>query len=213
MQAFKIDFLLRAQKPIAHNGGELYGNTALFRRIKIVTAGGEVVSLPVVSGNAVRGSMRDYCALKFLRALEKRSGEKAMLPKDAFHLLFSGGALKEASTAGDVDFARKLREAIPVVSLFGGAYGNTIYPGKIKIGFLIPVVQEALHLIPPAVRPDDASIPSMHEIMSLDMYTRKDDANDESKRTFLNDNDALFESNQMIYYSSSVAAGTSFYWQ
>lgn len=213
MQTFKIDFILRALKPIVHNGGELYGNTALFRRIKIVTAESEVVSLPVVSGNAVRGSMRDYCALKFLRALEKQSGEKVALPIDAFHLLFSGGALKEASTAGDIDFARKIRAAIPVVSLFGGAYGNTIYPGKIKIGFLIPVVKEALHLIPPDMRPGAEDVPSMHEIMSLDMYTRKDDANDENKRTFLSDNDDLFDSNQMIYYSASVAAGTNFYWQ
>ena len=44
-----------------------------------------------------------------------------------------------------------MRDLIPLKGLFGGAAGNAIMPGKMKIGKLIPICKETSHLVPEKV--------------------------------------------------------------
>lgn len=209
-----FEFVINADTKLSHNGGERYGNVALFRRARIVGSDGNTIEIPCISGNAIRGSMRDFCALEFMKALQRANGSETKVSADVFHLMFSGGALKEANSAGDIDLAKKMRENLPVVSIFGGAYGNVIYPGKIQVGFMIPIVKQTLHLIPEFAREayGGNEPPGVFDIIGLDMYTRKNDASDSSKSVYIDKEAGDVDSNQMIYHIDSIVAGTKFYW-
>lgn len=209
-----FEFVINADTKLSHNGEERYGNVALFRRVRIIGSDGQAIDIPCISGNAIRGSMRDFCAIEFMKALERANGQDTKVSVDVFHLMFSGGALKEANSAGDIDLAKKVRENLPVVSIFGGAYGNVIYPGKIQIGFMIPIVKQTLHLMPDFARQayGGDTIPDVFDIVSLDMYTRKNDAGDSNKSQYIDKEASDIDSNQMIYHIDSIVAGTKFYW-
>lgn len=213
LKIVKLCFIIEASTNISHGGGEMHGNVALMRRTKIVGQNGSVVDIPCVSGNGVRGSMRDFCAGHFLNALDGILGGSLKMSIDAFHLIFSGGALREANLAGDVDFAKMVKK-IPLISLFGGAYGNVIYPSKLQVGYMIPIVEQTLHIIPPFAKEayGDGEIPDACDIMSLNMFTRKDDTGDEKKTKFLEEGARNEESSQMIYHVDCICAGTKFYW-
>lgn len=218
--------------------GETRGINSLLRREKIVQADHTVEEIPIISGNSVRGLLRDRGMLHLCRALgygvNEDSGEVHGLSLPAFYFLFSGGSLtKDVGRGYDVDAARRMRELIPLVGIFGGALGNQIMPGKVKIGKLIPICEETKHLIPARFANGHGSIWTM---LQSEPYTRKDDEKNEglryliepAQRTLLeaknaeqrakkkSDPDAIDnemgQHQQMRYYVETFAAGTEFYW-
>ena len=153
----------------------------------------------------------------------------------SFYFLFSGGALTKVSGRGlDIDEARRWRELIPLVALFGGAMGNQIMPGKARIGKAIPICLETAHLLPE--RFVSGKLDSIWELCQEEAYTRRDDEKSEKLRQLIAPQvRALLEDKarekrekagteedvagptgqkqQMRYFVETIAAGTELFWE
>lgn len=238
MQTLILEGTVKALSSITHNGGQSFGISSKLRREKFVQLDGTVEEVPVISGNSLRGVLRDRSMLQMCKILgygvEEEQGSVRGLSLAAFHFLFSGGALtSEGGKTIDIERARQLRKLIPLVGVFGGALGNTILPGKLKVGKLIPLCQETIHVLPAKVQ---QPAPSIWEYLQEEMYTRKDDAKNEHYRPLIAPTeqqrqfhettaDALIpeigsdlparegQKQQMMYYVETFAAGTPFYWR
>jgi len=218
--------------------GDTYGVNARLRREKFVQPDGAVEEIPTISGNALRGILRDRGMLHMVRALgygvNEETGEVDGLSLPAFYFLFSGGALTKIQGRGiDIDEARRWRELIPLVAIFGGAMGNQIMPGKVRIGKAIPICAETAHLLP--ARFVEGEMQSVWDMVQEEAYTRRDDEKNENLRMLLAPEYRLLEEGkarekrarqaagddaetetgqhqQMRYYVETLAAGTVFYW-
>lgn len=230
MKTISLEGVATAITSIIHNGGEQNGIASMLRREKFVQPNGKVKEVPVVSGNSIRGILRDVGMYDMLQkvgyGVDKETGEVNGLPLSAFYFLFSGGALSSTGEAGiNVDKFRRMKELIPLIGLFGGAIGNAIMPGKLKIGKLIPICKETLHLLPEKYRSDE--VESIWDYCQTEMYTRKDDEKNDKVRDMIDANvRALLTggktklditkastAQQMMYRNESLAAGTKFYWK
>lgn len=212
MKTFVLEGICTALSSISHNGGERNGTIVQLRREKFVQPKGKVVEIPVISGNSIRGKIRDLAAIDILT---KADGMKVLVDADNFNLLFSGGSLE--STGGkqlDIDKVRQMRKDIPMLSVLGCSIGNVILPGKVDIGKMIPICKETLHLIPEKYHGTD-EIKTVWEYCQVEMNTRRDDTKDENKREFIKE-EALTDDlrgGQMMYYTETLVAGTRFYWK
>src|SRR5690606_40745463 len=127
---------------------------------KFVMADGTVEELPVISGNSLRGRLRDLGMAYFCRALgfgretvNPETGEVTGvpgLPLPAFYLLFSGGSLSsgEGAKALDLRAVQRLQALIPLLGVFGGAVGNHSQAGKLIVDKAYPICAELNHLLP-----------------------------------------------------------------
>lgn len=220
--------------------GDSYGVNSKLRREKIVTSDGSVEEIPIISGNSLRGILRDVGMIHMLKMLgygvNEETGEVCGLSLSAFYFLLSGGALtKDASRGIDIDEARKWRELIPLVSIFGGAMGNQIMPGKVKIGKGIPICDETKHLLPQKII-NGRGEQSIWEMIQEEAYTRRDDEKNENYRQLIapevrglleakakeqrekagTKEDVAGETGQkqqMRYYVETLAAGTELFWE
>lgn len=207
---------------IVHGGDETFGTTRTLRREKFIMPDGRVEELPVISGNSLRGQLRDCAMVYMMRLLDLQ------LSPAAFDFLTSGGALsKQAGRAIDVQRARRLREAIPAISVFGGAVGNHILRGKLRVGKMIPLCLETTHLIPEDFQP--LCVVSVWDTLQVEGYTRADDKKNERLRELIEpqalamlegEAEELDEANlaapsgvkqQMRYENETVAAGARFF--
>lgn len=237
MRTVEFQGVITALSSISHGGGQSFGVSAKLRREKFVQPDGTVEEVPVISGNSIRGTLRDLGMWHMCRALgygePGPDGRPVGLSLPAFYFLFSGGSLTKVAGRGlDIDRARELRELVPLVGVFGGAMGNQIMPGKMKVDKAIPICRETRHLLP--ARFVEFEPDSIWEYLQEEMYTRKDDEKDEHKRLLIDESvralleteargrrDELFQPvvqedtgqhQQMMYYVETLAAGTRFYW-
>lgn len=212
MKTLILEGLVRAKTQIAHNGGEINGNVTAFRRFKVVQPSGKIVEIPHVSGNSVRGKLRDVAAKQMLDLL---GDDNAPLKVDlkVFQLLFSGGSLGAGNNADDIEKYRQMRENLVHVSLFGGAWGNAILSGKMKINPLIPIAKETAHIVPKKWH-GEAELPSIFTYLQLEMFTRKENSNDAEFQPYIErDEETKFSTSQMIYHIETLSAGTPMYWK
>jgi len=230
--------IVTALSSIFHGGGANFGVNTKLRREKFIQVDGSVEEVPVISGNSIRGLLRDRGMLHMCRALgygvSSETGEVTGLSLPAFYFLFSGGALTKDSGRGlDIDKARELRKLIPLVSVFGGALGNQIMPGRLKVDKMVPICAETAHILPAGASNGHAPA-SIWDHLQEEMYTRKDDEKDEQKRVLIDSATRLMleadsrakrktpsqpvtqedtgQKQQMMYYVETFAAGTRFYW-
>lgn len=237
MNTYIFEGVITALTSISHIGDTFGVNTRL-RREKIIQPDGTVEEVPIISGNAIRGILRDRGMLHMLRTLgygvNQETGEVSGLSMPAFYFLFSGGTLTQRGNAGlDVDEARRWRKLIPLVGLFGGAMGNQIMPGAAKIGKAIPICLETTHLIPE--RFVSGQEQSIWDMCQEEPYTRRDDEKNDRLRAliapevrgqleaFASDKRAKSgtpedvagetgQKQQMRYYVETLAAGTRLFW-
>jgi len=212
MKTFVLEGTCTALSSISHNGGEKNGTIVQLRREKFVQQNGNVVEIPVISGNSIRGKLRDLAAIDILT---KQNDVKVEVDADTFNLLFSGGSLE--STGGknlDIEKVRQMRKDIPMISVLGCSVGNVIIPGKVDIGKMIPICKETLHLIPKKFHGNE-EIKTVWEYCQVEMNTRRDDTKDENKREFIKKEDLTDElrGGQMMYYIETLVTGTRFYWK
>jgi len=236
MRTYIFEGIMTAQTSISHIG-ETFGINAKLRREKIIQPDGTVEEVPIISGNAIRGILRDRGMLHMLKLLgygiNEETGEVNGLSLAAFYFLFSGGSLTKSGNAGiDVDEARRWRKLIPLVSIFGGAMGNQIMPGAAKIGKGIPICKETAHLIPQRFVTGNEQ--SIWDMCQEEAYTRRDDEKNEHLRMLiapevrgLLEADAAYkrekrgtseevagetgQSQQMRYFVETLAAGTQLF--
>lgn len=228
MRSYVLEGIVEALTSITHNGGERNGTVTQLRREKFVQTNGKVEKVPVISGNSIRGILRDKGMFSMLKMLgygvDEATGKVNGLPLQSFYFLFSGGALVSTGDGGlDIKYFREMRNLIPLIGLFGGAAGNTIMPGKMKIGKLIPICKETKHLLP--VRFVENEPESIWEYCQVEMFTRKDDEKNDKVRLMiagkqldeagneLPEKAAKAAPQQMMYNVETIAAGTKFYWK
>lgn len=231
MQSLVFEGVMTAVSSISHNGGQSFGVNSKLRREKFVQPDCSVEEIPVLSGNGLRGMLRDRGMAHMCRALGYgEDGKGLSLP--AFHFLFSGGSLTSAGGKTiDMAEARRLRQLIPLVGIFGGALGNSIMPGILKCGKAIPICMETKHLIPERFVPKAAV--SIWDYLQEEMYTRKDDAKNERLRANLDERTRMLleasdadkaakvadpveetgAAQQMRYFVETIVAGTPLYWK
>ena len=224
MKTYVFEGVVTALSSLSHGGGESMGITSKLRREKFVQPNGKVEEVPIISGNAIRGILRDT-GMAHMCACLGYGEDGAGLPLQAYYLLFSGGALVKEGSGLDVEYARKLRNYIPLIGVFGGAIGNMIMPGKMKVGKLLPLCKETNHLLPESKRGDYNSV---WEFCQEEMYTRRDDEKNENIRGYIAESDRKLiagdksqkaelskseSSQQMMYYVETISAGTRFYWK
>lgn len=206
----KLEGLATLLSSLSH-GGDHDGTTMMLRRERIVQPDGSVEEVPVVSGNSLRGVLRDYAADRLWRML----GEPVMsLP--TFDALWGGGALAKAG-AGNVLTSRQLttlRDRVPMVSLFGCSGGGRIIEGRLQVGKLVPVCAETAHLLPPEVLDGYCPEPVVG-LLQIEQFTRRDDAKRSSLGAAIDTEDTLVArevAQQMRYGVETIAAGTKLYW-
>lgn len=238
MQTLVFEGTMTALTSISHIG-DSHGVNSKLRREKVIQPNGSVEEIPIISGNAMRGILRDRGMLHMLKQLgygvNDETGEVKGLSLAAFYFLFSGGALtKDLGNRGlDVDEARRWRSLIPLVAVFGGAMGNQIMPGKAKIGKAIPICTETAHIIPERFL---GGVDSVWELCQEEAYTRRDDEKNDNLRQLITpevrgllDADASAkrakagtkddvegetgQKQQMRYYVETLAAGSRLYWE
>jgi hypothetical protein len=211
MRTYVIEGICTALSSISHNGGERNGTIVQLRREKFVQDNGSVTEIPVISGNSVRGKLRDLAAIDILT---RPDGTKIQVDADTFNLLFSGGSLESVGNKHlDIEKVRKLRKDIPVLSVLGCSIGNVILPGKVDIGKMIPICKETLAYIPEKYH--GKNIKTIWEYCQVEMNTRRDDTKDENKREFIKEGfltDDL-KGGQMMYHTETLVSGTKFYWK
>jgi CRISPR type IV-associated protein Csf2 len=239
MHTYVLDATITALSSISHSEGSR-GTTSLLRREKIIQEDGTAKLVPVISGNSMRGLLRDLGMFHMLKVLgygvDEEHGKVLGLSKEAFYFLFSGGALgKGKGKRGiDIDEARQWREIIPLVSLFGGACGNQMLHGKIKTGKVYPLCKEAAWVLPDKFTQQDLS--SVWDWCQQESFTRTDDAKNDNLRLLMTAQDikmidvaaeekrhkanagkgianAPGKSQQMRYTVETLAAGSQFYWE
>jgi len=239
MKTYIFEGKMTALTSISHIG-DSYGVNSKLRREKFITSDGSVEEIPIISGNSLRGILRDRGMVHMLKTLgygiNEGTGEANGLSLATFYFLLSGGALtKDTSRGLDIDEARKWRETIPLVSIFGGAMGNQIMPGKVKIGKGIPICEETSHLIPSKFI-NGNEMKSIWEMVQEEAYTRRDDEKNENLRQLIapevrglleakakdqreksgTKDDIAGETGQkqqMRYYIETLAAGTELFWE
>lgn len=207
------DGVVTALSSISH-GGDSEGTTMTFRREKMLGMDGRVRMIPVISGNAIRGQLRDCAALDLAERLGLREGALSM---PAFHLLFTGGSLTKDATKGvDLDEIRRLTGALPMLAVFGGSTGRQILEGRLMCGKMIPIAAETAPVLPAEVVGDATTLPSVYDLMQTEDYTRRDDGKrghlaqlaTEPARTQGADDAPT----QMRYSVETMALGTRFWW-
>lgn len=183
--------------PLSHIG-EVASTGSYFQTI--LTSAGKI---PVVTGNSIRGRLRDCMASHLLGII----GEP--VNKEIFNVLYSGGniggALKE-----NVDRARAVREHFPMISLLGGGLNTQIMQGKIQTSFAYPICKETAKI----TRINDDEMVSWHNLIDEIEFTRTDDAKNDLYIDSLKDADAEAKgkaSTQMRYGVQYLAAGTRLY--
>lgn len=146
MQTKRLEFLLRAETPIAHHEG-VFGNHAVVMRRKIRQPDGTFSDVPIVSSDTMRHGLREAGTLAFLDAAGL-SGE--CLSQSALRLLFSGGMVTGRGDGGaiNLDQYRELCELVPPLALLGGCASNRIIPGRLWVDEATLVCDETAGWVP-----------------------------------------------------------------
>lgn len=180
--------------PVSHIG-ETASTGSYFQTI--LTASGRV---PVITGNSIRGQLRDSMAMHLLDILG------AKVNKDTFNILFSGGNINGAMK-DDIEKAKRIREHFPFVSLMGGGLGDMIMSGKLISSFVYPVCKETFE-----ITGIDSPL-SWHSLIEEMEFTRTDDGKNDRLADYMNDaaeEKTAKTSTQMRYSVQYMAAGTEF---
>lgn len=190
MKTLTIKYKLTA--PVSHIG-ETASTGSYFQTIN--TSGGR---LPVITGNSVRGILRDKLAAHLLETIGMS------VDKETFNVLFSGGNIS-GSTKNDVHRAKQVREHFPMISLLGGGLGTMIMSGNLVSGFVYPVCRESEF-----ITGIDSDV-SWHDLIDDIEFTRMDDAKNDKNSDTITDIDAdqkAKASTQMRFSVQYLSAGT-----
>lgn len=172
MKTLKIDGGWTAVSPIHTGSDETLSTTKTIRfeeTVGIVEGEKQLVNVPIVTGNSVRGYLRRLIMQDFLETIEYTLES----PK-TYHFLFTGGILEALDKAdkGAVNITLKSRliDLLPPLALFGSALGNQMFTGKMKVGQGHLICKETQHYYDI----DNAKF-CAYELISNEFGTRLDD--------------------------------------
>lgn len=162
-----------AQAPISHGSDEDFGMEQRLRTLEMtVRDNGDLYheAVPVVSGNSLRGQLRDLLAADFLDRLSE-DGDPLEVSDTLSNALYSGGSLERTAGAGKLNrrMIHGIRDHIPPLSLLGTAIQDQMIEGRVDIGQLLPVAMETASY---TGRETELSV---FEFVDTVFYTRSDD--------------------------------------
>lgn len=192
MKKMRIKYTLTA--PLSHIG-ETSSVGSYFQTVN--TAYGRI---PVVTGNSVRGILRDKLASHLLSVLG------TAVDKETFNVLFSGGNISGA-TKNDVERAKQVRKHFPSISLLGSGLGTMMMAGNLYAGFLYPICSETCDIT------GEYSDVSWHDLIDEMNFTRSDDTKNDKNLdmiTDVNEEKKAKASTQMRFAVQYIAIGTEF---
>lgn len=213
MKTLILEGIVTALNQISHNGVENGGNVQSFRKEKVQQPDGRVCDVPVISGNSIRGILRDLGAAQMLNKLGTDEENPFKVNLHTFQMLFSGGSLSSAKGAGtDIEKIKELRQTVPLLSLLGTANGNNMLPGKVQINPLLPICLENLHRIPIDFHPEKPV--TCYKLLQVMTQTRKEDTQNPKLEKYIDKSEFdKVPTTQMLYSIETLAAGTQFYWK
>lgn len=187
-----IEGTLTALSPLHHGGDDKTGSESLLHRMKWVV-NDEIMEIPYISGNGIRGKLRRLVFADFLNLLDYDIKSLRL-----YHALFAGGLLESVGSSGKIELEKKkqIRNIIPPISVFGTSFGNQIFEGKLKIGFMMPICKELNEYL------SIKSEKSFFSYLDFEYQTRKDDLGEREE-----DQSAV----QMLINYEVFIAGTKFY--
>lgn len=171
-----LTLTLQALEPISV-GLESTGIKMLLYRMPVVTPSGDVLEIPVIPGNSLRGVLRDAMAIKFLSDVRKHQQNVSVHAGTAVSL-FSGGILARGEEAGvsATDLNRLMKDYVQYllpISILGASIGKIMIPSKIKVGMGYPVTRETDFLV--SHLSNVTPVHSLEDILVSVLMTRKDD--------------------------------------
>lgn len=140
-----LPLTLTALAPISHGAGTS-GNTQLLRTREVIAPDGRRASVPYVSGNSLRHTLRDALAWHLVRTLEIPDGS---LPKRSVDLLWSGGALTATGSQADLAMIRRIHALLPGLGLLGYSARSDIASGTLWVDDAELVCAENADRLPP----------------------------------------------------------------
>lgn len=199
----KISGKITAIEPISHIGSVRSIDSKFSREKMMLTSKSgitKVIEVPVVSGNSLRGVLRRRAGY---RLLEMLCISKESLKEGLQHMIFSGGMLQKGAGGGVIDtqFITKIRQNLPIISLFGSVAGQQMIQSKMDVGQLIPISCQTKG------RTNIDSDISIYSLLDERPATRRDDMEDKTKGT----QDPDDQKQQMRYTHEVLVAGTEFY--
>ena len=150
MQTTRYEMIVRAREPIAH-AQETIGNQSVLMRKSVRLPGGSRVSVPYLTGDAVRHNLREAAVWGTLHEAEML--DDPQLSEGALRLLFAGGMVTGRGNAAviNIDRYRELVNLFPPLALLGGCTDNRPIPGQIHVDEGNLICSEMHHLMPPWV--------------------------------------------------------------
>lgn len=135
-----MHIVITAKSPIVHgefSDGLDVGNMLNFRRMPILH-NGNTYDVPVISGNAIRGTIRRLLSREIVDTFDLKNAMGKSF--DKFYIAISnGGNLdKNMDVAVDTQKLRNIRSNFPLLSVIGAALYKYMLPGMCNIGFAIP---------------------------------------------------------------------------
>lgn len=192
---------LTALSSISH-GGESRGLSTMLRREQVFDPdSGNLVPVPIISGNAFRGILRRIGEDQ-LRDVLDYDGK---LSAATAHALRGGGTL--AKVNGEPLSGSRLatlRRLVPQIGIFGAAGGGRIIDGCLQVGKVVPHLRETRRIT------GIDSNRSAFDAVQIETYTRVDDAMGHSFVAVDHDTDQDPASQQMFYRIETYPAGTTF---
>lgn len=162
-----------AQAPISHGSDEDFGMEIRLRTLELtVRDNGDTYheAVPVISGNSLRGQLRDLLAQDLLDRLSD-DGDVLEVSDTLSSALYSGGSLERTAGAGKLNrrLIHGIRDNIPPLSLLGTAIEDQMIEGRVDVGQLLPVAMETNSY---TGRDEEKSV---FEFVDTTFYTRQDD--------------------------------------
>lgn len=149
--------------------------------------------VPFLSGNSIRGTLRDLAMRDFMNLLDM----KAELSAACYHQLFTGGNITDSTAYEDVAKRREYVRNVPMIGLFGSAIGNMTIESQMKVGQGTLVCKE-----------NGNGDNSFWELLYTQFGTRLDDSKFMQGVEFKDD--ANHPTTQMIWFSEEIIKGSQF---
>jgi len=162
-----------AQTPISHGSDEDFGMEQRLRTIEMtVRENGDLYheDVPVISGNSLRGQLRDLLAEDFLNRLSE-DDDQLEVGDTLSNAFWAGGSLERTAGPGKLNrrMLRGIREHVPPLSLLGTAISDQMVEGRLNMGMLTPIATETESYT------GRESEHSVFEFVDETFYTRMDD--------------------------------------
>jgi len=206
----KIHCISKSISPLTHMM-ETAGNESIINKEKIFY-NGNIKSIPVISGNALRHKMiRESGSIYLVNQLELNG----KLSIDQANYMFYGGALTESSISENMKVLAGLKELFPLFRLLGGSLRNQIIAGSLIVqrGILIcEENKEILNLsLPEKYKMPKEFLKSSEDFIKKYQYTRSDIQKNKDATKILNSDEKKQDTNLMIYSGQCIIPGSLFY--